>query len=128
MKLPEFIELRKSDWDELESLSRRAKRRTERLDPDEVLRLAQLYRAATADLATMRRRFPTDPARDRLERLVVDARARVNQGSEATSSVLSFVAEGYWRLIWERRRSMALAALMLFAPGVARGSVGNQQP
>ena len=82
------------------------------------MRLAHLYRAATADLGYVRRRFPSDPARDRLERLVVDARARVNQGGSARDRLVGFVVDGYWRLIWERRAAMALAALTLFLPAL----------
>lgn len=118
MKLPEFVEQRNPSWNELEALIARAGRRTETLDPDEVLRLARLYRAATADLAHARRRFPTDPVRDRLERLVVDARAHVDQGGGVRQGVGAFVRDGYWRLIWERRAAIGLAALTLILPAL----------
>lgn len=119
MKLPEFIEARKSSWDELEALVESAGRRTERLGADRILRMAALYRSATADLATARTRFPSDPVRARLERLVVDARARVTQGSATRRGVGGFFRDGYWRLIWERRAAMGLAAVALIVPALA---------
>ncbi len=118
MKLTEFIEQRKSSWDQLDELIAKAGRRTERLDPDEILLLASLYRRASADLGYARSRFPTDPVRDRLERLVVDARARVNQGGGVRSGVGAFFSSGYWELIWQRRAPMALAAAVLVLPAL----------
>ena len=118
MKLTEFIEQRKSSWDDLDALIAKAGRRTERLDPDEILTLASLYRSVSADLGYARARFPTDPARDRLERLVVDARARVNQGGGVRQGVGSFFKTGYWELIWQRRAPVALAAVLLILPAL----------
>jgi uncharacterized membrane protein SpoIIM required for sporulation len=118
VKLTEFIEQRKSSWDELDALIAKAGRRTERLEPAEILSLASLYRSVSADLGYVRSRFPTDPVRDRLERLVVDARARVNQGGGARQGVGAFFKSGYWALIWQRRAPMALAALALVVPAL----------
>lgn len=118
MKLTEFIEQRKSSWDDLDALIAKAGRRTERLDPDEILTLASLYRSVSADLGYARSRFPTDPVRDRLERLVVDARARVNQGGGVRQGVGSFFKTGYWELIWQRRAPVGLAALVLVLPAL----------
>ncbi|MEX1270865.1 MAG: stage II sporulation protein M [Acidimicrobiia bacterium] len=115
MKLPEFIETGEPRWSEIRRLLERRKK----LEPDEVLELASLYRAATADLAFARRRFPTDPATVSLERLVADARSAVYAGSGRRQGVVGFFRDTYWALIFERRRALALAAFLLFVPGVA---------
>ncbi len=118
MKLTEFIEQRKPSWDELEALLVKAGRRTERLSPAEILRLASLYRSVSADLGYARSRYPTDPVRDRLERLVVDSRARVSQGGGVRQGLGTFFRSGYWELIWQRRAPMLLAALILIVPAL----------
>lgn len=115
MKLPEFLEAGEPRWSEIRRLLER--RRT--LDPGEVLDLASLYRAATADLAFARRRFPTDPATAALERLVADARSAVYAGSGRREGVVGFFRDTYWALIFERRRALGLAAVLLLVPGVA---------
>lgn len=115
MKLPEFIESGTARWDDLRGLLARRKR----LGADEVLRLASRYREATADLAAARRRFPTDPVRTDLERLVAEARSVVYAGSGRRTGVVGFFADTYWALIVERARPLALAALLLVVPGLA---------
>ncbi len=64
-------------WSELEAALRRAGDRPEKLGRDGVRRLGALYRAAAADLAFARRRFPGEPLIARLEALVLRARATV---------------------------------------------------
>lgn len=118
MKLPEFVDTRKARWDELEGLIALARTRAERLGPEGVLRLAALYRAAAADLALARRAYPGDPVVGRLERLVTRSRALVYVGGGRRTGVVEFFADTYWRLIWERRRPLLLALLLLVAPAV----------
>jgi uncharacterized membrane protein SpoIIM required for sporulation len=91
-----------------------AGRRPERLGPERALRLGALYRSAAADLATARRRYPRDPAIARLEVLVGRARHLVYDARTRRTSMLRFLATGYWRLIAERPRSLLLAFLLLF--------------
>jgi uncharacterized membrane protein SpoIIM required for sporulation len=115
VKLPEFIDSGEPRWSAIRRLL--ARRRT--LEPSEVLELASLYRAATADLAFARRRFPADPVTTALERLVADARSAVYAGSGRRQGIVGFFRDTYWALIYERRRALALAAVLLLAPGVA---------
>ena len=115
MKLPEFIEAGEPRW----AAMRRLLERRRSLPADEVLELANLYRAATADLAFARRRFPADPVTTALERLVADARSAVYAGSGRRQGVVGFFRDTYWALIFERRRALALAAILLLLPGLA---------
>ena len=103
-----------------------------------MLRLGALYRAAAADLATARRRFPHDPAIARLEALVGRARHLVYDARSRRLSLLKFVTRDYWRLIAERPRPLLLAATLLLGaaalgavwavhdPGAAIGVVPGQ--
>lgn len=89
------------------------------LTPSEVLRLAELYRAAGADLAAARRLFPREQITADLELLLADARSAVYAGSGRRQGVVGFFADTFWALIIERRRALGLAALLLVAPGLA---------
>jgi uncharacterized membrane protein SpoIIM required for sporulation len=114
MKLPEFIESGESRWSALRQLLSRRRD----IDSSEVLIRAELYQATTADLAYARRRFPNDPVRTELERLVSDARSAVYGGTGRRQGVAGFFFDTYWALIVERRRPLALAALALIVPGI----------
>jgi len=108
-----FTDSRSADWRELELLVREAGRRPERLGPERTLRLGALYRAAAADLALARRRFPHDPAIARLEALVGRARQLVYDAGTKRRSLLQFLIRDYWRLIAERPRPLLLAVGLL---------------
>lgn len=117
MKLLDFVEARKERWDELATLVEAAAGRADRLEATRIMRLGELYRATVGDLARLRLTHPDDPTTRRLERLVGDARGLVYQGSGRRVGVTGFFAETYWRLLWERRRLILLAAATLVVPG-----------
>jgi uncharacterized membrane protein SpoIIM required for sporulation len=109
-----FSDARSGGWRELELLVSEAGRRPERLGPKKALRLGQLYRAAAADLATARRRFPGDPSIVRLEVLVGRARHLVYDAPTGRTAFLRFFATDYWRLIAERPLPLLLAFVLMF--------------
>ena len=78
MTTPErFVAEREAAWEELEAALRRAGDRPEKLGPDGVRRLGELYRATAADLAFARRTLPGDePLVGRLEGLVLRGACR----------------------------------------------------
>lgn len=124
MKLLEFIAAGEDRWSVLGDLLER--RRS--LQPDEILRMAELYREAVADLAVARRRFGNDPVTAQLERLVADGRSAVYAGTGRRQGVVGFFADTYWALIVERRRTVGLAALLLLVPGVAGAAWAVVEP
>lgn len=128
MNLDAFVGARRDAWDELDGLAGAARGRPERLGPERVRRLGALYRAAAADLAYARRRWPGDPVVDRLEGLVVRSRALVYGSDVRRGSVVAFVTLGYWRRIAERPRFLVISALLLAAPAVAAGLWGFGDP
>ncbi len=118
MRLDAFIEARRESWAELEAAIGQAKGKPERLGAEGVRRLGTLYREAAADLALARQRFPGDPVRGRLERLVGKAALLVYEGSSRRTSLVSFFARDYWRTVAERPWILAGAWLLMMGPAV----------
>jgi uncharacterized membrane protein SpoIIM required for sporulation len=105
-------------WEALETALRRAHGRPQRLGAEQALVLGRGYRAAVADLALARRRYPGDPVVERLERLVLDGRQAVYGARARHGSLIGFYARGYWRLVLGRPGVLALAAAAMFGPAL----------
>jgi uncharacterized membrane protein SpoIIM required for sporulation len=118
MSAERFEAERAAVWGELDAALRAARDRPERLGPDGVRRLGELYRAAAADLAFARRRFPGDPLLSRLEPLVLRGRAAVYGRTGRRQSVWAFLSRGYWVRLAERPWLIAFAWLLLMGPGL----------
>lgn len=116
--LRRFESDRQARWDELARLLDQAGKRPERLGGESVRRLGALYRAAAADLVSARRRFPDDPVVERLERLVGRGQGLIYERSNRRGNLVDFFADRYWILLWERRRPLGLAALILIGPAL----------
>jgi uncharacterized membrane protein SpoIIM required for sporulation len=128
MNLDRFLDERGQSWSQLEALTRRAAGRPEKLKPDEVMKLGALYRAASADLALARRRWPADPVVRSLEDLVSRARLLVYGAPERRRSVLAFFSRGYWRLVCERPVPLLLAAVLLVGPALLTATWALRDP
>ena len=128
MTLERFLAEREAAWQELDALARAARRRPERLGPERVRRLGALYRAAAADLALARRRFPGDPVVARLEGLVGRARHLVYDTRARRGSIVGFLTRDYWRLVAERPVALAVSAVLLFAPATLSASWALRDP
>src|SRR5213594_3125929 len=118
MNLESLTRQRAAGWDELETLVQRARRRPQRLGPEGVRRLGATYRAAAADLALARRRWPGDPVTVRLEDLVGRARHLVYAGDRHRVSLREFLFRGYWRRVYERLGVIGLCWLLMLVPAV----------
>lgn len=119
--LDEFVGARAAMWAELEHLVDAAGSSPARLGPHGVRRLGTTYRAAAADLALARRRFPGDPIVVRLEQLVLRGRQLVYHTKPARSTVREFVSRGYWRRVRERPGLLLLSAACLVLPALLAG-------
>ena len=128
MNLDRFQREREPQWAELERLVADAGRRPEPLGADGVRRLGALYRAAAADLALARRRFPGDPVVARLELLVGRARHLVYAAPARRPPLFGFFARGYWQLVAERPLPLLVAAALLFAPAALAGAWALDDP
>lgn len=128
MNLEAFLVERGPEWDRLEATLKRAGGRPERLGARGALELGRGYRAAVADLALARRRYPGDPVVDRLERLVLAARQAVYGRRDRAGTLLGFVTRRYWQLVAERPGMVLLAALATFVPCVLAGAWALHDP
>jgi uncharacterized membrane protein SpoIIM required for sporulation len=128
MKLNRFIADRQGRWGQLETLIAAAGKRPEKLPVSEIRSLASGYRSVAADLAIARRNFPGDPLIARLERITLAARALVYERESRRQSLIAFLADGYWQLLWERQRALALSTLLLFGPGIVGALWGLSDP
>jgi uncharacterized membrane protein SpoIIM required for sporulation len=128
MTLEGFLREREASWNELEALLSRSRGRPERLGAEGTLRLGTLYRAAAADLALARRRFPADPVRTRLERLVGRAGLAIYRRRAERQTLWSFLSRGYWRAVAERPGVLALAACLLLIPAILAAVWATDDP
>jgi uncharacterized membrane protein SpoIIM required for sporulation len=116
MNLEGFLTDRTPSWETFEGLLKRARGRPERLGPDGVLQLGQLYRATVADLALARLRYPGDPVLDRLERLAAEGRTAIYRPQAVRGSVRRFFAREYWRELRARPLILSVAIAFLLGP------------
>ena len=128
MTAERFAAERSEAWSELDAALRRAGDKPERLGAGGVRRLGELYRAAAADLAFARRRYPGDPLVPRLESLVLRARASVYARAGRRASIWKFLVTGYWRRLAERPALLLAAWLLLLVPAVAGAAWGLSDP
>jgi uncharacterized membrane protein SpoIIM required for sporulation len=132
MNRAELAADRRDAWNELAELTTRAEgkggRGRRRLDAAAVLRLGELYRAAVADLALARRRFPGDPLTAGLEQLVQRARAAVHAHTRSRQSARWFLTTGFWRRVRECPAEIGVAALLLFGSALGLGLWSHQDP
>jgi len=114
MNVDAFTQQRQGSWSELEDLLKQARGHPARLGATGVRRLGELYRAAVADLAVARRRFPGDPTVIRLDDLVLRSRSAVYGNAGRHRSALWFFGRGYWQRVREQRWAIVLSAALLF--------------
>lgn len=113
-----FVRERETSWAELAGLIASAKRRPEKLGAERVLRMGELYRSASADLATARRSLKGDPVVARLETLVGQGRNLVYDTEARRDGVVAFFTTTYWQRVRSRPGLLAVAAALLFVPSV----------
>ena len=128
MNLDAFVRQRTPEWQELAYLVESAGRRPERLGPSGVRRLGTIYRAAAADLALARRRWPGDPVTVRLEDLVGRSRHLVYATESRSASLRHFLSRGYWRLVRERIGLVGLCWLLMIVPALLVGAWAASDP
>src|SRR5437764_2050590 len=128
MNLDAFVRQRTPEWDELARLVASAGHHPEKLGPGGVRRLGTTYRAAAADLALARRRWPGDPVTVRLEDLVGRSRHLVYASQSRSASLREFMLEGYWQLVRERIGLVGLCWLLMIVPAVLVGAWAASDP
>jgi uncharacterized membrane protein SpoIIM required for sporulation len=128
MTLETFLTTREPDWQRLADGLRRSAGRPERLGAPGALELGGLYRSAAADLALARRRFPGEPVVDRLEILVREGRQAVYGRRVRRPALRDLITTGYWREVRRRPGALAIAWIVLIAPGLLAGAWALADP
>ena len=128
MQIKQFTETRAENWQELDTLLAEAKGSPERLPPDELMRLGELYRRTAADLAIARREFPGDPVIRDLEVRASRSRAAIYGKSSRREAILNFFVDGYWAALYQRRRALWLASAFFFGAAVFGAAFSTLDP
>lgn len=122
MNVDRFYQSRRQEWELLSNLIGRGQQDVHLLSPQDIERLASLYREASSDLALAKRDFPNHQVTRYLNQLVARAHALVYQGEPvAFNRLVEFVTGGFPRLFRETA-VFTLAAFLMFAlPALASG-------
>jgi uncharacterized membrane protein SpoIIM required for sporulation len=116
----EFIGSRRDSWQETENLLARIRRSgLSALREDELLHLAGLYRAITADLAKAQSAEPYGDVTLYLNRLVASTHAVIYvDQAQPFRSFVNFVKSGFPSLIRKHSRVVTLATLIFLLPSL----------
>lgn len=129
MRVDEFYQMRRDDWQALSLLLDRSEKRIAQLSPQDVDDLGRLYQAATADLALAQRDFPGHRATVYLNQLVARAHAVVYRGEPMAGRRLwHFVTAGFPRTFRETLPFTLVATLLFVVPALAAGLIVGWQP
>lgn len=122
MRVDEFYQSRKADWESLSHLLDESQKDFKRLTEGQVRDIARLYRAATSDLALAQRDFPRNEITLYLNQLVARAHAVVYRSEPlALKRLWRFALTGFPRLFRETWVFTFLAALFFVIPAVVSG-------
>jgi uncharacterized membrane protein SpoIIM required for sporulation len=122
MRTDEFYTSRKNDWEKLAGLIERAQLSIQRLSPEEIHTLGNLYRLATSDLALAQRDFPEHRVTLYLNQLVAHAHAVIYRGEPlAYQRIKRYVTSGYPQAYRQAWPFILIASLLLIIPALASG-------
>jgi len=129
VRVDQFYQSRRDDWQTLSHLLDRCQQGTVQLLPQDVSRLGRLYQAATSDLALAQRDFPSHKVTSYLNQLVARAHAVIYRGEPVgRRRLLHFVTSGFPRA-YRQTFPFILAAMLLFVlPALAAALITNWQP
>src|SRR5512138_4025594 len=129
MRVDEFYQSRKRDWETLSHLLDQAQRDMRGLSEGQVREMARLYRATTSDLALAQRDFPRNEVTLYLNQLVARAHAVVYRSEPlALKRLWLFATRDFPRLFRETWIFTFIAAMFFIVPGIASGVVTDARP
>jgi len=122
MRVDEFYQSRKNEWESLSHLLELSQKNMRGLSETQVRDISRLYRAATSDLALAKRDFPRNEVTQYLNQLVARAHAVVYASEPlALKRLWDFAAKGFPRLFRETWVFTFIAALFFLLPAFASG-------
>ncbi|MGB8983140.1 MAG: stage II sporulation protein M [Anaerolineales bacterium] len=129
MRVDEFYQSRKGDWETLSKLLDQGQQDMRGLSESQVRDMARLYRATTSDLALAKRDFPRNEVTVYLNQLVARAHALVYRSEPlALKQLWYFATVGFPRLFRETWIFTLIAALFFVIPGIASGAATYLRP
>lgn len=129
MRVDEFYQSRRAEWEQLTHLLQKSGHQLRRLSPEDVQTLGRLYRVATSDLALAQRDFPRHAVTNYLNQLVAQAHAVVYRGEPlAFRRLWRFVTVGFPRLYRQTLPFTLVATLMFVLPALVAGIGSLWQP
>ncbi|HMB21564.1 MAG: stage II sporulation protein M [Chloroflexota bacterium] len=129
MRVDEFYQSRKGDWETLSKLIDQCQRDMRGLSETQVRDMARLYRAATSDLALAQRDFGRSEVTVYLNQLVGRAHAVVYRSEPlALKRFWQFATVSFPRLFRETWIFTFVAALFFILPGIVSGVVTYLRP
>jgi uncharacterized membrane protein SpoIIM required for sporulation len=122
MRVDEFYQSRKGDWETLSRLLDQSQKDMRGLSEAQVRDMARLYRATTSDLALAKRDFPRNEITVYLNQLVARAHAVVYRSEPlALGQLWHFATTGFPRLFRETWIFTFISALFFVLPALASG-------
>jgi len=122
MRVDEFYQSRKGDWQTLSQLLDQSQKDMRGLSEAQVRDMARLYRATTSDLALAQRDFPRNEITVYLNQLVARAHAVVYRSEPlALRRLWHFATTGFPRLFRETWIFTFISALFFILPALASG-------
>jgi uncharacterized membrane protein SpoIIM required for sporulation len=129
MRVDEFYQSRKGDWETLSKLLDQCQKDMRGLSEVQVRDMARLYRAVTSDLALAQRDFARSEVTAYLNQLVARAHAIVYRGEPlALKRLWHFATFSFPRLFRETRIFTIVAAMFFIIPGIVSGVVTYLRP
>lgn len=129
MRVNEFYQSRRGDWETLSRLLDQSQKDISKLSESQVQDLARLYRATTSDLALAKRDFPRNEVTIYLNQLVARAHAVVYRSEPLALRRLGrFATTGFPRLFRETWIFTFVAAMLFILPAIVSGIVTYVRP
>src|SRR5512134_706031 len=129
MRVDEFYQSRKGDWETLSKLLDQSQKDMRFLSEAQVHEMARLYRATTSDLALAKRDFPRNEVTVYLNQLVARAHAVVYRSEPlALSRLRHFAATDFPRLFRETWIFTFIAAVFFIVPALGSGIATYLRP
>ncbi len=122
MRVDEFYQSRKGEWETLSRLLDQSQKNMRGLTETQTRDLARLYRAVTSDLALAQRDFPRSEIAVYLNQLVARAHAAVYQGEPlGLKRLWRFATKDFPRLFRETWVFTFISALLFILPAIGSG-------
>lgn len=120
--IDQFIAVNQHSWDRLDALVTTGRRSVRKLSSQELDEMLLLYQQTSAHLSIARTQFDDIGLSNRLSRTLGNARGLIYRPSaRAGSAIARFFTETFPAAAFTCRRSLAVAAFLLFAPAFALG-------